>query len=66
MQLKHHDRLPTDLPKRDVMLCIRLTRAEHTAIQGFARKTNISMSRMVRHFVLQAICSHIKGAADDR
>jgi hypothetical protein len=66
MQQNHHYSLPTDPPKRDVMLCVRLTQAEHTAIQGFAHKANISVSSMVRHFVLQAIRSHIKGAADDR
>ena len=66
MQQKHPYSLLTDPPKRDVMLCVRLTRTEHTAIQGFARTANISMSRLVRHFVLQAIRSHIKGAADDR
>lgn len=66
MQLKQRLSLPTDPPKRDVKLCVRLTRAEHTAIQGFAHKTNISVSRMVRNLVLQAIRSHIKGVGDDR
>jgi hypothetical protein len=66
MQQKHHFSLPTNPPKRDVMLCVRLTRAEHTAIQSFANQSNISVSRIVRHFVLQAIRHHIKGAADDR
>lgn len=66
MQQKHHFSLPTNPPKRDVMLCVRLTRAEHTAIQSFANQSNISVSRIVQHFVLQAIRHHIKGAADDR
>lgn len=66
MQQKHHFSLPTNPPKRDVMLCVRLTHAEHTAIQSFANQSNIPVSRMVRHFVLQAIRRHIKGVVDDR
>jgi hypothetical protein len=66
MQQKHPFSLPTDPPKRDVTLCVRLTQAEQATIQGFARKANVSVSRLVRHFVLEAIRSHTRGTADGR
>ena len=66
MQPKHPFSLPTTPPKRDIMLCVRLTEAERATIQDFARQRNISISRLVRHFVLQAIRSHTTGSADGR
>lgn len=66
MQQKHHYPLPANPPKRNVMLCVRLTQAEHVAIQGFAHKANTSVSRLVRYFVLQSIRSHLKGPVDER
>ena len=66
MQQKHYYPMPANPPKRDVMLCVRLTQAEHMVIQGFARKANTSVSRLVRHFVLQSIRSHTKGKVDER
>ena len=60
MQQKHHYSLPANPPKRDVMLCVRLTQAEHATIQDFAHKANTSVSRLVRHFVLRSIGSPIQ------
>jgi hypothetical protein len=58
MQPEQPFSLPTDPPKREVMLCVRLTEQEHIAINDFANTVNVSVSRLVRHFVLQAIQRH--------
>lgn len=50
--------LPTNPPKRDSMLCIRLTRDERQAIQLFANQVQQPISRLARHFILQAIQQH--------
>lgn len=47
--------LPTDPPKRDSMLCIRLTRDERHVIQLFANQVQQPISRLARHFIFQAI-----------
>ena len=50
--------LPTDPPIRDAMLCIRLTRNERWTIQSFANQVQQPISRLARHFILQAIQQH--------
>ena len=53
-----HFTLPTHPPKRDSMLCIRLTREERHVIQLFANQVQQPISRLARHFILQAIQQH--------
>jgi len=52
--------LPDEQPKREAMLCIRLTRDEQRRIHDFAQQHNVQVSKLVRHFVLKAIQHHGK------
>lgn len=64
MQPKHPFSLPANPPRRETMLCVRLTEAERTTIQDFARENNISISGLVRYVVLQAIHAYTAEGTD--
>lgn len=58
--------LPVDPPRRESMLCIRLTLEERDAINSFATQLNKPVSRVARHFILQAVQYHKNEALSEK
>jgi hypothetical protein len=50
--------VPILQPKRTYTLSIRLTEAERAEVEGLARRLNLPISFMARHFILQAIIQY--------
>ena len=65
MSDRQHLSLPEQRPKREAMLCLRLTRQEQRRIYDFAKRHNVQVSKLVRHFVLKAIQHHTERREDE-
>ncbi len=48
-------RVPEPPLKREYNLSVRLTPVKHQALKQLARQMNVSLSHLVRHFLMQAV-----------